>query len=450
MRRKIITTATARVLAVALILPTLAVGLTTATAAETPTRAEVSTATVAAHPSPPHTGHVVLIGWDGFDPRYLSRVPTPNLHALAARGRLTTDLGTFPTISNPSWTSVATGAWPEVHGNAAYTFDRAGGVAVGQTRTMNAQSIAEDIGESGGTFASVNWYIVQNHGAVYGDPDHLYVQAAGGCAARTDTALNLLAGKPIDSGGLSVTVPKVPDMLAIYCDELDAIGHVEGEISPNMGPALANLDVQLGRLVQGLKDAGTYDDTTIILTGDHGMETFTKAFGQPVLDALTAAGYHPQFLTAGQEPAAGTDLVMVVGGAATVYLLGAKRTAQNIAQVAAVLKKVKHVSAVHDRVDLNGRHASSLLGDLVAEPEVGWSFAVDPPSGGVAGYHGLTAVQHPAFLISGYGVRRHARLNNPRLIDIAPTIARLLNIPPPAQAQGRRSARHSLPASDDW
>lgn len=432
MRRKFIPALTAGVLAGALFMPTLAADRTAAAATPSATADSVRPA----HPQP-HTGHVVLVAWDGFDPRYLSRVATPNLHALAAKGRLTTDLGTFPTISNPSWTSVATGAWPEVHGNAAYTFDRTAGVAVGQTRTMNAQSIAEDIGASGKTFASVNWYIVQNHGATYGDPKQLYVQASGGCAVRTDTALELLAGRPVNSGGTPVTVPEVPDMLAIYCDELDAIGHAEGSVSPNMAPALANLDVQLGRLVQALKDAGTYDDTTIILTGDHGMETFTHAFGQPVLDALTKAGYHPQFLTAGQKPAVGTDLVMVVGGAASVYLLGDKRTAHDIAAVATVLKHVKHVSVVHDRTALADRHASSLLGDLVAEPEVGWSFGVNPPSGGVAGYHGLSAVQHPAFMITGYGIRQNARLDNPRLIDIAPTIARLLDIPPPAQAQGR-------------
>jgi hypothetical protein len=407
---------TARALAGALMAPALLIAPTSATAAAPGAMASVSVTVVSASAGEqrptPHTGHVVLVAWDGSDPRYLSRVATPNLHALASKGRLTTDLGTFPTISNPSWTSVATGAWPEVHGNAAYTFDRTAGVAVGQTRTMNAQSIAEDIGASGKTFASVNWYIVQNHGATYGDPNQLYVQAPGGCTVRTDTALELLAGRPVNSGGTPVTVPEVPDMLAIYCDELDAIGHAEGSVSPNMAPALANLDLQLGRLVQALKDAGTYDDTTIILTGDHGMETFTHAFGQAVLDALTKAGYHPQFLTSGQKPAVGTDLVMVVGGAASVYLLGDKRTAHNIAAVATVLEHVKHVSVVHDRAALADRHASSLLGDLVAEPEVGWSFGVNPPSGGVAGYHGLTAVQHPAFMITGYGIRQNAQLDN--------------------------------------
>lgn len=381
-------------------------------------------------------GHVVLVGWDGFDPRYLDLVPTPNLHALAKHGRLTRHLGTFPTISNPSWTSVATGAWPEVHGNVAYTYDRATNLAVGQTRTMNAQSIAEAIGAAGGTFASINWYIVQNHGAVYGDPNHLYVQASGGCSVRTDAALDLLAGRPVNSGGTQVTVPEVPDMTALYCDELDALGHLGGDRDPGMGAKLAELDRQLGRLVQGVKDAGTYDDTTFILTGDHGMASFTKGFGQPVLDALTAAGYHPQLLNPGQTAAAGTDVVMVVGGVANVYLLGSRRTARDIDQVRRILTRVKHVTAVYDRATLNTMHAGFALGDLVAEPEIGWSFAVTDPAD-VAGYHGMTAVIHPAFLIAGYGIQRNARLDNPRLIDIAPTIARLLDIPPPAQSQGR-------------
>jgi arylsulfatase A-like enzyme len=383
-----------------------------------------------------HPGHVVLVGWDGFDPRYLALVPTPNLHALAAHGRLTRALGTFPTISNPSWTSVATGAWPEVHGNAAYTFDRAANVAVGQTRTMNAPSIAEAIGDAGGTFASVNWYVVQNHGATYGDPKHLYVQAAGGCRARTDAALDLLAGRPVDSGGTAVRVPQVPDLTALYCDELDALGHAGGNINPAIGPALAELDRQLGRLVQGLKDDGVYADTTFILTGDHGMATFTKAIGPTVLEALTAQGYHPQLLDPGTSPAPGTDVVIVVGGVANVYLLPPRRTAHDIARVARVLARVPHVTHVYGRAALHRFHASSALGDLVAEPEVGWTFGASAPPG-PAGYHGLSVLAHPAFLIAGHGIRPNAWLHQPRLIDIAPTIAKLLDIPPPVRAQGR-------------
>src|SRR4051794_318020 len=71
-------------------------------------------------------------------------------------------------------------------------------------------------------------------------------------------------------------------VLALYCDALDALdalGHAEGDESPSMPATLASLDTQLGRLVQGLKDADLYDDTTFILTGDHGMRHFTHGFG---------------------------------------------------------------------------------------------------------------------------------------------------------------------------
>jgi predicted AlkP superfamily pyrophosphatase or phosphodiesterase len=77
--------------------------------------------------------HVILVDWDGFDPDYLGRAPTPNLDALTSRGSLSIADGTFPTISNPSRASMSTGAYPEVHGNAAYYFDGRTNRVVGET-----------------------------------------------------------------------------------------------------------------------------------------------------------------------------------------------------------------------------------------------------------------------------------------------------------------------------
>jgi predicted AlkP superfamily pyrophosphatase or phosphodiesterase len=77
--------------------------------------------------------YVILVDWDGFDPAYLGRAPTPNLDALASRGSLSLADGTFHTFSNPSRASMATGAYPQVHGNAAYFFNEETNRAVGQT-----------------------------------------------------------------------------------------------------------------------------------------------------------------------------------------------------------------------------------------------------------------------------------------------------------------------------
>jgi arylsulfatase A-like enzyme len=46
-------------------------------------------------------------------------------------------------------------------------------------------------------------------------------------------------------------------------------------------------------------------------------------------------------------------------------------------------------------------------------------------------------VIHPGFLIAGKNIRPNARPDDPRLVDIAPTISALLGFPAPAQSQGR-------------
>jgi len=68
--------------------------------------------------------HVVLLALDGFDVEYLDLVrsgqaPMPNLERLVRRGSLATSTGVMTSITNPSWSSVATGAWPATHRNTA-------------------------------------------------------------------------------------------------------------------------------------------------------------------------------------------------------------------------------------------------------------------------------------------------------------------------------------------
>ncbi|WP_084470064.1 alkaline phosphatase family protein [Jiangella gansuensis] len=410
----------------------LAAGAGTAAALTLPSaaRAEVSGGRLAP------ARHVVLIAWDGFDPAYLDLLETPNLDQLTRRGVLGTTTGCFPSITNTSWASVATGAWPRTHLNTPYFLDPSTGRAVSQNRTLEAQSIAEAVAAAGGTVASVQFFIVQNHGVVFGDPRALYVQPGGTGPARFDVAVDILHGRPVRSGSTTVTVEEPPTLLAVYADDLDALGHREGAESPAMGPTLAGLDAALGRLVQATKDVGIYGSTAFVILGDHGMTTFTRGFGGLALTALTEAGFTPEFVSPGAAPAASTDVALVVGGVASVHLLGAARTADGIARARAALEAVEPVERVYDRADLDAFGASPLLGDLVAEPAAGWSFGMEDPDG-PRGYHGRTGEREAALLVAGRGVSPRARLDQARHVDIAPTIAALLGIPAPAQAEGR-------------
>ena len=70
--------------------------------------------------------------------------------------------------------------------------------------------------------------MVQERRVTFGDRDHLYVHPGGPCQKRVDTALAILDGSPVDSGGQNVVVKRMPSLLAVYCDDLDALGHQVG------------------------------------------------------------------------------------------------------------------------------------------------------------------------------------------------------------------------------
>ncbi|MFJ5899321.1 alkaline phosphatase family protein [Streptomyces sp. NPDC093064] len=407
----------------------LAAGLGAATVA-------MSSGTAWAAGRGPRAKHVVLVAWDGFDPAYLDLVETPHLDELTRRGSLSTTTGCFPSITNTSWSTVATGAWPQTHLNTPYYLDPVTGRAVSQSRTLEAETIAEAVHAAGGTVASVQFFIVQNHGAVYGDPRRLYLQPGGTSTTRTDLAIDILNGRSVRSGSQLVTVEQPPTLLAVYSDELDARGHEEGAESPNIPGILAGLDSDLGRLVQATKDVGIYGETAFVVLGDHGMTTFTRGFGKLVLTALRGAGFTPEFVSPGGLPRPETDVAMVVGGVASVHLLGAARTADGVARARAVLESLPPVQRVYDRSDLAALHASPFMGDLVAEPVAGWSFGVDDPDG-PRGYHGRTGEMQAGLLLAGRGLLPGVPPVQARHVDIAPTIAALLGIPAPAQAEGR-------------
>jgi predicted AlkP superfamily pyrophosphatase or phosphodiesterase len=383
--------------------------------------------------------HVILVDWDGFDPDYLGLAPTPNIDALARRGSLSIAESTFPTKSNPARASMSTGAYPETHGNAVYYFDERSDEATGQTRFLAAETICEALAAGGKTTAAVHWYMVQDHGTSYGDPEHLYVETGGLFGQRVDAAIEILNQRPVDSGGEMVAVPKIPDFLAVYGADLDAFGHAEGAESPNLGPLLAELDRQLGRLVQATKQVGVYERTTFLLTSDHGMTTWDRSLTER-LAATTILGRRPEILPPRRPPSPEAEIVVVTAGrVADVTLRGRAATPRGREVVRTALEGLPHVSRVLDAADLEALHASDKLGDFVLEAEEPWGFGDQEGlgEGAARGGHGSVGEMRVPFLISGAGVRVGAVPRNAGLVDLAPTIAALLGVRPPADAEGR-------------
>lgn len=391
-------------------------------------------------PRPPLADHVVLVGFDGFDADYVGRAPTPNLDALVRRGAWGTTLAPAQSVTNPSFASLVTGAWPDRTGNVAYVLDRATRTAQGQSRHLAVPTIAEAVRAAGGTVASAQYFILQDHGTAYGDPEALYTQPGGGCSRRFDDAIAVLEGRPVRSGTTTVTTPRPPQLLAVYCDTLDSIGHDGGAESPLIDAALVDLDAQIGRLVAALQRVGIADRTAIVVSGDHGMTTATRAFGPELVSQLEARGLTARYSVPGIPAGPEAEVILTTaGGAANAYLVGdlwGDRRALRLVREAAAA--TEGTAAVLDRHAQRRLHMDPRVGDLVIEAEAGWSadgWVIDPPNG----RHGSQAERRAALIVGGAGVRALPRWwpVHLRHIDVAPTIAHLLGIAPPSGSQGR-------------
>jgi arylsulfatase A-like enzyme len=242
----------------------------------------------------------------------------------------------------------------------------------------------------------------------------------------------------VDSGGQPVTDRTTPHLLAVYCSELDEVGHAEGPAGTDIPAVLIELDRQLGRLVAAVDDAGVSGETAFLVTGDHGMSRWTSTLVPQVENALTEAGYQPQVIYSGETPRPATDVVIVgAERVGTVSLRGPAATDTNRAHVADVLSRLPQISQVVDADRLRALHASPREGDMVAEAEPPWAFVRRSlPAGQVRGGHGsLEEIKVPLLLSGNAFCRRRPR--DPELVDVAPTIAALLGVPAPAQSQGR-------------
>ncbi len=402
-------------------------------------------------PGPPAPGppvptrladHVILIDWDGFAPSLLQRGwNTPTIDALAARGSLSlTAKSTFTSFSNPARASMSTGAYPESHHNVAWTFDPGSNLVIGQTRVLDAESLAEALNRSpaGLTEASVQWYMIQNHGVAYGDPSHLYVQPGGAFGQRVDTAIKILERQPVSSNGTLVTVPKIPDFLAVYSSDPDEILHQEGTNGPGVRALVEQHDADLGRLVQATKDVGIYERTAFLLTADHGFSNWNRTALPTLQQTISDAGFSNEVVYSGQSPQTNPDVVIAPAvRVAYLTLRGGAATDANTAKLRAALETRSEFTDVLGQTELDALHAGSKLGDLVVEAQPPWSFAkADLPAGAEKGAHGSQAELDVPLLLSGAGIDS-TRPATPGLVDVAPTIAALLHAPCPAQAQGR-------------
>lgn len=208
-------------------------------------------------------GHVLLIGLDGWGAYSVPKAhDIPNLKSLMENGSYTLHKrSVLKSESAINWASMFNGAPTEMHGYCNWN-SRTPEVPSAYTNSRGIYptiySLLHEQRPKATTGCLMEWdgikYLVDS--AAIG-----YVAVAQNYE-KDSTQLCRMAEQYIKE--------KKPTFLAVCFDQIDHVGHAIGHDTPAYYDVVASIDVQIGRLIQALKDAGIYDDTVIIVTADHG------------------------------------------------------------------------------------------------------------------------------------------------------------------------------------
>jgi len=374
---------------------------------------------------------VIVLSWDGVRHDYLDRVSLPALARVEAEGlRAERLIPVFPSTTFPNHVALATGARTDRHGiidNVFYDRDKGlydyGGDGDGDW--LEAEPIwaaAERQGVRSGVFfwveSEADWH---GHGASYRKAP--FDEDIG----EAEKVEQILAW-------IDLPQEKRPQLIMSWWHGGDRVGHRKGPDHPDISSQMQSQDEQLGALLSGIDAREGWGHTTLIIVSDHGMTESDEVIS--VRAPLDDAGIPARLIL----------------GAATAHIF--LDDPADLDRAYEVLAGISHAETHRgDRLpaSLRLRHPKR-TGDLVmlAEPprtfyQVGMFrgallWLVKTFLGWKPGMHGYSP-NHPdmgAILVAmGRGVKPGTRLGATRNIDIAPTIAALLGIDPPAQCEGR-------------
>src|SRR5579862_268420 len=222
--------------------------------------------------------YVVLVSLDGFRYDYARKFHAEHLLALAAQGASAPEgmLPSFPSITFPNHYTIVTGLYPGHHGIVANSFyDPARKQAY---RYHDAKAIADGTWY-GGTplwvlsvqqgMRSASFFWVGSEAEIQGIRPSYYLKfdASFPNGKRVEQVLAWLHLPP----------EQRPHFITLYFSDSDTAGHEYGPDSPQVAAAVHELDSEIGKLVDGIKESNLRVD--LIVVADHGM---VKVDGPPI------------------------------------------------------------------------------------------------------------------------------------------------------------------------
>jgi predicted AlkP superfamily pyrophosphatase or phosphodiesterase len=399
--------------------------------------------------------HVVIITIDGLRPEfYLDEAwDGPGLRGLMKRGAHAREVEpVFPSVTYPNHASIATGVRPARHGIAFnMRFDPTGEHLrwYGEAADFTALPIWEWARAASLSTAAVSWpsTVGARIDALVPEQDYYARRAPLELLLRSSTPglFEQLGVTPtaemfdevarwdsfLTETAAAIVRQTTPRLLLLHLVEADLRQHRGDLDGPETRAAVRRIDGHLGALMRALSDAGVVRRTAVIVTGDHG---FATARGTVFPNAVLARAGLRECPRPGDRWTATTH----VAGAAAAVFVNPPGDPDRILQAEAALRQEaasRYTLIPRAELDRLGAMPGAAFG-LEAAP--GFTFGgscnrglTDRATSGTHGYLPSRPEMATGFIAAGDGIRAGVAVARMRLIDIAPTAARLLGLSPP-------------------
>ncbi len=245
------------------------------------------------------------------------------------------------------------------------------------------------------------------------------------------------------------------DVLAIGLSTTDAVGHAFGPFSREIQDHMLRLDAELAGFFEFIDEVVGLDNVTIVLTSDHGvapLPEYSRNQGQDAerLDVGALLNNLDRHISSifGEGPwFSGYSYGWLQLNRALCDQLGVDAD-QVLTAAETYLKSLDEVAAVFSRADLESEHpAQTELEERVHRnyfpSRAGDLYIIHPPFSiwqtGAAANHQSPYFydSHVPLILRGPGIVPGRFGRRVEIVDLAPTLARMLSISPPATLDGR-------------